>query len=163
MEIWNSVRGYMCLYEVSTTGKIRNASTRKEFNLKPRPDGYIRIGLWKNGKYKSHYLARLIYDSFLIIPEGLFEVNHIDKNKFNNSLENLELISKRENCCHRSKDKINKTSKHPGVCKAYKGKYRSYIYIDGKQKSLGYYFTQEEAYQARVNFEKEHGINNKYI
>ena len=163
MEIWNSVRGYMCLYEVSTTGKIRNANTRKEFKLKPRKDGYIRVGLRKNNVYKQHYLARLIYDSFLGIPAGSFEINHIDKNKLNNFLTNLELISQRENCCHRSKDKINKTSKHPGVCKAYDGKFRSYIYIDGKQKSLGYYFTEDQAYQARVNFEKTHGINNKYI
>ncbi len=163
MEIWNSVKGYMCLYEVSTTGKIRNAINRKEFNLKPRPDGYIRVGLRKDGKYKAHYLARLVYESFIGIPEGLFEVNHIDKNKLNNSLCNLELISKRENCCHRSKDKFNKSSKYSGVCRYNDKKFRAYIYIDGKQKSLGYYTSEEEAYQARVNFEKENGIINKYI
>jgi hypothetical protein len=163
MEIWNSVKGYMCLYEVSTTGKLRNANNRKEFILKTRPDGYIRVGLRKDGKYKSYYLARLIYESFLGIPEGLFEVNHIDKNKSNNSLCNLELISKRENCCHRSKTKINKTSNFSGVCKAYKGKFRAYIYINNKQKSLGYYFSEAEAYQARVNFEKNNQIDNKYL
>lgn len=151
------------LYEVSTTGKIRNASTRKEFKLKPRMDGYVRVGLRKNNIYKQYYLARLVYDSFLGIPNDSFEINHIDKNKFNNSLDNLELISKRENCCHRSKDKPNKTSKFSGVCKYNDNKFRAYIYVDGKQKSLGYYFTQEEAYQARVNFEKTNSISNKYI
>lgn len=153
----------MCLYEVSSTGKIRNANNRKEFKIKPRKDGYIRVGLRKNNDYKQHYLARLIYESFLGIPDGSFEVNHIDKNKLNNRLSNLELISKRENCCHRSKDKANKSSSYPGVCKTYQNKFRAYIYIDKKQKSLGYYDTEIEAYNARVRFEKENGIVNKYI
>jgi hypothetical protein len=163
MEIWNSVRGYMFLYEVSTTGKIRNANTRKEFKLAPRKDGYIRVGLRKNNVFKQHYLARLIYDSFMGIPDLSFEVNHIDKDKNNNCLSNLELITKRENCCHRSKTKLNKSSNYSGVCKTYNNKYRAYIYIDNKQKSLGYYHTEIEAYQARVNFEHNNNINNKYL
>lgn len=153
----------MCIYEVSTTGKIRSVNTRKEFKLKPRKDGYIRVGLRKNNIYKQYYLARLIYDSFLGIPDNSFEVNHIDKNKLNNCLSNLELISKRENCCHRSKDKISKTSIYSGVCRYNDKKFRAYIYANGKQKSLGYYNTQEEAYNARINFEKENGIVNKYL
>lgn len=163
MEIWKQIKNYEGLYEISTNGQVRNYKTKFILNTKPRPDGYIRIGLWKNKKQTYHYLARLIFENFKSIPDGSFEINHIDKNKLNNFLANLELISQRENCCHRSKDKINKTSKHPGVCKAYDGKFRSYIYIDGKQKSLGYYFTEDQAYQARVNFEKENGIVNKYI
>jgi hypothetical protein len=163
MEFWKQVKNYESLYEISSNGQVRNYKTKFILNTKPRNDGYIRIGLWKNKKQTYYYLARLVYENFKGITDMSFEVNHIDKNKNNNCLSNLELITKRENCCHRSKAKLNKSSNYSGVCRAYDNKYRAYIYIDNKQKSLGYYHTEIEAYQARINFEHNNNINNKYI
>ena len=163
MEIWKNVKDYEGIYEASNLGKIRNYKTKFILNTNPKPDGYYRVGLWKNGKQKYQYLARVIFSSFSNVNINGLEINHIDGNKANNSLHNLEITTSRENSCHRWIISNRKTSKHPGVCKAYHGKFRSYIYIDGKQKSLGYYTSEEEAYQARVNFEKQNGIVNKYI
>lgn len=163
MEIWKNVKDYEGIYEASNYGKIRNYKTKFVLNTKPKPDGYYRFGLWKNGKQKYHYLSRLIFSSFSNQNiEGL-EINHIDGNRANNKFENLEITTSRENHCHRSKINGKKSSKYSGVCKAYHGKYRAYIFVDNKQKSLGYYFSEAEAYQARVNFEKEHQIDNKYL
>jgi hypothetical protein len=163
MEIWKNIKGYEGIYEVSNYGKIRNFKTKFVLNTKPKPDGYYRFGLWKNGKQKYHYLSRLVFSSFCNESINGLEINHIDCNRSNNKFENLEITTSRENNCHRWKTNGKKSSLYSGVCKAYDNKFRAYIFIDNKQKSLGYYKTELEAYQARVNFEKENSIINKYL
>ena len=59
--------------------------------------GYQRIRLLKNHKRISIYIHRLVYQTFIgEIPEG-YEINHIDHNKSNNHISNLELVSHSEN------------------------------------------------------------------
>lgn len=163
MKIWKQVKNYENLYEISTNGLIRNYKTKLILNFKPRPDGYIRVGLSKNNKQTYFYLARLVYITFKGIENNNFEINHIDKNKLNNNLNNLELISSRENSCHRSKLNPKKSSIYNGVSKLKNNSFRSYIYFNGKQVTLGTYITEIEAYHARVKFEKDNSILNKYL
>lgn len=89
-EIYKDIKDYEDLYEVSDTGLVRNKVSGKI--LKPSKDkyGYLYINLWKKGKYKTYRIHRLVARAFIPNPLNLPQVNHIDENKFNNNVDNLE-------------------------------------------------------------------------
>ena len=99
MEEWRPVVGYEGLYEVSNTGQIRSIDkydTKGRFlrgkilKLLKCRNGYLMIGLNKNGIRKGYLVHRLVADAFIERPDGLYEVNHKDEDKTNNIVENLE-------------------------------------------------------------------------
>lgn len=87
-------------YEVSNLGKVRNI--KSGIMLKPwiTKDGYLRHCLYKHNKQKKLLLHRIIATTFIDNPEGKPCVNHIDENKLNNDLSNLEWCTERENAVH---------------------------------------------------------------
>ena len=87
-------------YEVSNLGKVRNIKSGKILKPHLRRDGYLVHGLWKNNKKKNLYLHRIIATAFIDNPEAKPQVNHIDENKTNNDLSNLEWCTIRENINH---------------------------------------------------------------
>lgn len=103
MEIWKNVIGFEGLYEVSNLGNIKSLGKGKSTNsltkleriiiLRVKNNGYLQAKLSKDG-IRSHLLAhRLVAKAFIPNPNNLPEVNHIDSDKQNNKLENLEWIS----------------------------------------------------------------------
>ena len=72
----------------------------KEKILKPAADGggYLYVSLHKDNKAKNHKVHRLVANAFIENPEGLNEVNHKDEDKTNNTVDNLEWCSHKENC-----------------------------------------------------------------
>ena len=78
------------LYEINKYGEVRNSKTNKQ--IKPYIDkcGYVKIGLRNNGKKKQYYVHRLVAETFIPNPNQYPCVNHIDENKQNNSIDNLE-------------------------------------------------------------------------
>lgn len=114
MEIWKDISGYEGLYQASTCGRIRSmdrTTPSKRWNsgrtwhgvvLKPKRDGQnvLRVGLWKEGSVKHFLLARLVAQTFLGDPPEGYTVNHIDGNRLNNSIENLEWLSLADNIKH---------------------------------------------------------------
>ena len=109
-EIWLPIEGYENLYEVSNLGRVRrlesfvtntNGVTRKVPGkiLKPgtNKNGYLKVVLSKNGIHRNYYLHRLVSTAFLPKSEGRPCVNHLDENKQNNSAENLEWCTVKEN------------------------------------------------------------------
>ena len=95
-EMWKEVNGAGG-YFVSTEGRVRHGDKELtiQFNAYPRY-GYVVI---KKKKYRIH---RLVASTFIPNPDGLSDVNHLDGNKENNSLENLEWTSHRNNMRHAS-------------------------------------------------------------
>lgn len=89
-EIYKDIKNYEDLYEVSDTGLVKNKVSGKI--LKPGTDerGYLYVNLWKNGKYKTYRIHRLVAEAFIPNPLNLPQVNHIDENKSNNNMDNLE-------------------------------------------------------------------------
>lgn len=163
MEIWNDVKDYAGHYLVSNTGKIKNAKSGRI--LKPRIDryGYVYYGFLKDKIHKQMNIHRVVALSFLTNYTDKKQVNHIDGNKLNNNLDNLEWVSYLENASHRSLN-MKKSSQYLGVTfNKNEQKWKSQINYKGKKIGLGTYKTEAEAYQARVNFEKEHQIDNKYL
>lgn len=88
----------------SNTGKVKNLITNRILNTSPNSDGYPGINIVIPGiGRRFKLLHRLICESFLtyIGPNNYFyEVNHIDGNKINNNLSNLEWVTRDENLAH---------------------------------------------------------------
>lgn len=102
-EKWAPAPGYEGLYEVSTLGKVRNIAQRR--GTKPglllrrriTSDGYSKVVLRNCGLDVTLFLHRLVYQSFKgSIPEGM-QIDHLDSDKSNNALQNLEVVTQTEN------------------------------------------------------------------
>lgn len=99
-EIWKDIKGYEGLYQVSNLGKVK--SLKKNIILKPyiEKKGYLRIDLNKNGKSKHYLIHRLVAEAFIPNPLNKLQINHIDCNKQNNCINNLEWSTNLENAIH---------------------------------------------------------------
>lgn len=163
MEIYVKVNCEFENYLISNLTNVKNEITGKI--LKPQLDkyGYNYVTFTKNGKSKKFKLHRLMAMTFIENIENKKEVNHINGIKTDNRIENLEWVTHFENQMHKTL-MMKKSSKYIGVC-FYKQtkKWKSQIQINNKKISLGYFNSEIEAYNARVNFEAKHNIVNKYI
>ena len=84
-------------YEVSKTGKIKSLKTNRLLTPQKNNCGYLYILLTdQNKKVRINLIHRLVFDSFIGITDGL-EINHLDEDKENNRLDNLELITHEDN------------------------------------------------------------------
>ncbi len=109
-ELWKTIDEFEN-YEVSNLGKVRNKTTGRI--LKPTcRGGYQIIGLCKNSKGKTTPIHRLVALAFIPNPENKPQVNHIDKNRSNNIVSNLEWNTALENNTHRSKGVIQTTNQN---------------------------------------------------
>lgn len=103
-EIWKDIKGYEGLYQISNFGNVKTFKRQgtDERILKSKEDGcgYLRVRLLKNYKYRIKYISRLVAIYFLDNPENKSEVNHIDGNKQNNNILNLEWVTHKENIQH---------------------------------------------------------------
>ena len=97
-EIWCPIKGYESLYEVSDKGRVKSIGYGKERILKPgrNKDGYLLVSLYKN-REKICYVHRLVCQTFIPNPDNLPQVNHIDEDKENNSVQNLEWCDSKYN------------------------------------------------------------------
>ena len=98
-EVWKDVKDYEGHYQVSNQGRVKSIKFRKEIIMKPERNkfGYLAIGLRKNGEHKLFTVHRLVAQTFIPNPDNLPEVNHIDENKENNSVQNLEWCDRKYN------------------------------------------------------------------
>lgn len=97
-ELWKDIDGYDGRYAVSTWGRVKGVHGI----MKPYTNskGYLKIGLMKDGVSQKHRVHRLVAQAFIPNPFDLPEVNHIDGNKQNNSITNLEWIDGDGNRAH---------------------------------------------------------------
>lgn len=105
-EIWKQVQSFEGYYEVSSLGRVRSIE-RIDSNGKVVPqralkgqtdkDGYLLVGLHKNGKRVTRRVHRLVASAFIPNKNGLPQINHIDKNKKNNCVGNLEWCDNKYN------------------------------------------------------------------
>lgn len=157
-EIWEDVKGYEGLYQVSNCGRVKSLGRHrvgrdgvkkyyKERVIKlGNFNGYRNIALWKDNRKKIIKIHRLVYQAFCgELVKGLY-IDHIDHDPSNNNVENLQQISHRENC---SKDKWrhNCASNFVGVSRNGNG-WRAEIMLNGENHHIGTFKTEEKAFNA---------------
>ena len=115
-EIWKAIEGYTD-YQISNYGKVKSLNRIKKYKngyglhrikkkilkLIKNPDGYLVVNLFNNCLIKQFKVHRLVALTFLSNPELKPEVNHIDGNKENNRIDNLEWNTFSENRKHAHK------------------------------------------------------------
>lgn len=112
-EHWNPIQDFTN-YHISTFGNIKNIITNKF--LKPcNKAGYYHVSLVNSTSRKSFKIHRLVAIAFISNPENKPEVNHKDKNKLNNHINNLEWTTRAENNLHRCKNLEIKTNKNKSL------------------------------------------------
>lgn len=174
-EIWKDIPGYEGLYQASSFGRVKSLERLVDVGwcIRPKYERILVPNLSKNGYYKNtlsinktkkqisvHQIMAITFlghtiDKFNIV------VNHIDGNRLNNALSNLELVTHRVNTTRRYRaDHERVTSKYPGVYwDKYKNKWIASLYMNGKQVRLGVFKTEIAAsviYEDRLaQYEKE--------
>ena len=89
MEEWKIIERFNN-YEVSNLGRVRNIKKNKLMTISKKPNGYCVVKLSKDNVAKECKIHRLVAIAFIPNPENLPMVNHIDEDKTNNHVENLE-------------------------------------------------------------------------
>lgn len=109
-EIWKDVPGYEGLYKASNFGKVFSYRTNREIGHISNI-GYYRCTL----SGKEYFVHRIIASCFLMSQYGKSEINHIDGNKLNNHVTNLEWCNRAENVRHAIRTGLSKPSGKSGV------------------------------------------------
>lgn len=100
-EIWKEIEGYEGLYAVSNKGRVKNLMSGKVLKHGSTPHGYAFVALCKgDGSKKQVTLHRLVAQAFIENPENLPHINHIDEDKHNNDVSNLEWVTASQNNKH---------------------------------------------------------------
>lgn len=140
-EIWKAIKDYEGLYEVSNYGRVRalgNGGTHKTERVlvcMARRDGYTKVNLYKDGKMKTPMVHRLVAMAFIPNPDGLPQVNHIDEDKSNNCVWNLEWCTAKYNMNYGSR--IERISKRIYQYTMDGSFVRSYISINEASRRTG--------------------------
>lgn len=155
IEIWKDIPEYEGLYQASNMGRIKSLKRPyrvKEKILKPAiiRNGYYIVSLCKNLKVKHYMVHRLVWEAFNgQIPENM-QVNHLNEIKTDNRLENLNLMTAKEN--------LNWGTRNERMAKKH---------INGKkskpvlQFDLNGNFIKE--YPSAYQVERDNGFNHSYI
>ena len=111
-------RDYTC-YEIYDDGRVYSKTRKKFMTFKVMKDGYVRMELFKDHKPKMFNVHRMVAEIFIPNPENKPFVNHIDGNKQNNCVNNLEWCTQKENIAHAFRTGLSKVqSKNTGpFCK----------------------------------------------
>lgn len=151
---WKTIKGYEGLYEVSNDGRVRrlrfingshNFEKIKECRQTLNTYGYMTVNLSKNGKSNTKRVHKLVANAFL--GESDLQVDHIDGNKLNNNLSNLEYVTPKENTnrawkngqakyTKERKEKLSKISKEKWKTNSFR-KWRGIKNIESMQYKIG--------------------------
>ena len=113
-EMWKDIEGYEGIYQVSNLGRVKSLSrnTKNQYRnseivkSKEIRNGYYSVTLFKNEKGKHFTIHRLVAKAFIPNPYNKPQINHIDGNKLNNNVSNLEWCTQQENTIHAYKNNL---------------------------------------------------------
>lgn len=99
-ELWMAINGFDGLYEVSSLGRIKSLRRNKITPQQKQNGGYLLVHLHNKGYRKACTVHRLVAMAFIPNPNNKGQVNHIDGNKQNNKVANLQWVTGKENMRH---------------------------------------------------------------
>lgn len=167
-EIWKDVLGYEGLYQVSNLGRVKSLPKKwvsgkglvrshkgKILIQTKNSRGYFCVNLYRNGKCKSFNIHKLVANSFIMgnYRSKGFVVDHINDNKEDNRLINLQVVTQRYNSC-KTQGKYSSLYKGVSFCNERK-KWLAQIQINGRRVFLGRFDNEIEASIAYQNKIKE--------
>ena len=157
-EIWKDIKGYEGKYQISNKGNIRSLNYRRTGKTKilqpgKDKDGYLLIGLRKDGKKKTYKIHRLVAEAFLENPNKKPQINHIDGNKQNNYISNLEWCTNKENMAHAYTN---------GLALGKHGKQTIYIAAEANKKPVRC-ITTDTTYKSATEAESLTGVAHQNI
>ena len=161
-EIWKDIKGYEGFYKISNYGNVKSLSrvmnnryknfVSNEKMMKLSNDrGYLKVHLCKNSIAKCFRVHRLVYITFIGELKNNKVIDHIDNDKQNNSITNLQQITPRLNII-KSKVLLKSTSKYTGVSwSSNNNKWHACIEVNGKTKHLGLFSSEDDARDCYIN------------
>lgn len=128
MEVWKDIQGFEGIYQVSSLGRVRSLDrVIHKLNVEQRMrgrilsptnngTGYMKVNLSKDGKAKLCFVHRLVVEAFIPNSCKLSQINHIDENKSNNQVNNLEWCSSEYNINYGERtNKVRLTANRPVI------------------------------------------------
>ena len=113
------LKGYESLYKINRLGHIYSCKQNKILKNQTNTNEYQYINLTLNGNVKKNYIHRLIAIQYIRCPSPHLEIDHIDRNRTNNSLANLRWVTHQENLNNKSNN-IKNLSKEALRKRAFK-------------------------------------------
>lgn len=109
-EFWKDIEGYEGLYKISNLGNVKSSYKNKILKPRVKENGYLIVSLYKDKKDKKFYIHRLVASAFIPNLDKKEYVNHKNFDKRNNTVGNLEWVTRIENFRHyQNSCKWNKT------------------------------------------------------
>lgn len=149
------IDGYGGDYVVTSQGDIISTKYKEDKVMSDRVvgHGYKIVTLYKNGTGKSFYIHRIVATHFIENPENKTTVNHKDGNKLNNSIDNLEWMTNKENNIHSFKE-LGRVSTWKGVTGVDNPSTKIVYMIDGRNITK---------FCSSADAEKSTGVNARNI
>ena len=111
------IRNYEGIYAITEDGKVWSYKNKKFLKPYINNCGYLAVLLSKSCKHTCFSVHKLVAETFIPNLDNKLQVNHKDENKLNNSVDNLEWVTAKENVNYGSRNKkISKALSKPVIC-----------------------------------------------
>ena len=153
------IKNYEGLYAVTEDGRVWSYRSNK-FMTPAQNNGYLFVNLYKEHKLKKAYIHRLVAEAYLPNPNNYLEVNHVDENKDNNALSNLEWCTRQYNNSYGTRnERISKALGKSVLCVELDRVFRS-VTEAAKQLNIN----RSNIFRAiRGDREKAYGYHWRYV